>query len=491
MALDGIQPYSIKPISNFNRHPSTLTALTQRSSSLFAQSNLKHRSFFAGSSGRIVTAAMTNHFKYVFLGGGNSGGYAAKQFIELGGSGADLALITDESVVSYERPALSKAYLFPESPARLPGFHTCVGGGGERQDAAWYADKGISFLTDTKITAADVAAKKLTTSTGNEITYEKLIIGTGARPVSLADFKTPGADLKGIFYLRNVKDGDALVAAIAATKAAGGKAVCIGGGYIGMECAAALAMNGLDVTMVYPEPHLMQRLLTPELASFYEKFYAAKGITMIKGALAQGFRGDEATGTTVTHTLLKGGVEVESSLVIVGVGARPNVELFKGQLELLEGPPGGIKVDSQLRASVPDVWAVGDVAAFPLQDGDSHSRQEHVQNARQSAAHAVKDMMMDSSGAPGAAYDYLPFFYSRIFNLSWQFYGLARGEVVHFGDHAEGKFGAFWVDGGRILGAFLESGSPEEFAALKKVATEQPEAPSDLREQGLSFLSKL
>jgi monodehydroascorbate reductase (NADH) len=252
-----------------------------------------------------------------------------------------------------------------------------------------------------------------------------------------------------------------------------------------MECAAALAGNGLDVTMVFPEDRIMSRLFDPELASFYETFYASKGIKIIKGVVAESFRGD-ANGA-VTTTVLKGGVELESSLVVVGVGARPNVELFTGQLELLNGPPGGIKVDSKLRASVADVWAVGDVAAFPQKREDGkHTRQEHVQNCRESAAYAVSDML----GSPLAdEYDYLPFFYSRVFNLSWQFYGLSIGAPVHFGDHATGKFGAFWVDNGRVVGAFLESGSPEEFAAIKKVALEQLEAPADLATDGLAFLA--
>lgn len=428
---------------------------------------------------------MAKHYNYVFLGGGNAGGYAARQYVALGGEANQLAIITDEPYVAYERPALSKAYLFPEGFARLPGFHTTVGGGGERQAPEWYSEHGITYLTNTRITSADISAKKLTTAAGEDITYDKLIIGTGARPVNLADFKTPGADLKGVHYLRNVVDADALITAIAATKASNGKVVCIGGGYIGMETAAALALNGLDVTMVFPESRLMERLLTPELAGFYEKFYAEKGIKMVKGALAAGFRGENGV---VTHTLLKDGSELECSLVVVGVGARPNVELFTGQLEMLQGAPGGIKVDSSLRTSVPDVWAVGDVAAFPqAREGGKHTRQEHVANCRASAAHAVSDVL----GRDPGSYDYLPFFYSRVFSLSWQFYGLSTGEVVHFGDHASGKFGAFWVDGGRVVGAFLESGSPEEFNSIKKVALEQPEAPTDLAAEGLSFASKL
>jgi NADPH-dependent 2,4-dienoyl-CoA reductase/sulfur reductase-like enzyme len=91
------------------------------------------------------------------------------------------AIIGDEPYVSYERPALSKAYLFPEAPARLPGFHSCVGGGGERQLPEFYAQHGIDYLTNTKVTAVDVATKQLTTASGDSITYDKLVVATGAR----------------------------------------------------------------------------------------------------------------------------------------------------------------------------------------------------------------------------------------------------------------------------------------------------------------------
>ena len=106
--------------------------------------------------------------------------------------------------VSYERPALSKAYLFPEKPARLPGFHTCVGGGGERQEPEWYAEKGISFLTDTKVTAVDVAAKKLTTASGDTVGYEKLIVATGARVRRPANSLPPQHELVQALYHINL-----------------------------------------------------------------------------------------------------------------------------------------------------------------------------------------------------------------------------------------------------------------------------------------------
>lgn len=425
------------------------------------------------------------HYKYVIIGGGNSSGYAARQFVKLGGSAGELCIITEEDVVSYERPALSKAYLFPENAARLPGFHTCVGGGGERQGPDWYAEHGISFRLSTKVTGVDIKERSVTLNSGEKITYDKLIAATGARPVTLADFNSPGADLKGVHYLRNVKDADALIEGISLAKTKRGKALCIGGGYIGMECAAALSMNGLEVTMVFPEAWLFQRLLTSDMASFYEQAYTDKGIKMIKGALCKALEGNSEG--FVTRALLDNGESVDADVVVVGIGARPNVSLFEGQLELVSGPPGGIKVNSHLQTSDENVYAIGDIAAFPERpDGDNLMRQEHVVHCRMSAAHAMSSAMGERVGE----YEYLPFFYSRVFNLSWQFYGSATGDVTIFGEPSSGKFGAFWVNAGKIVGGFYEGGEPEDFAALKSIVSRKPDAPRDLS-VGLALASRL
>jgi monodehydroascorbate reductase (NADH) len=431
---------------------------------------------------------MASSYKYVVLGGGNSAGYAAAEFQKKGQAKGNLAIISDEPVVSYERPALSKAYLFPEKAARLPGFHTTVGGGGEKHEPSWYSDNGIDFKTSTKVTKADVKAKTITTESGEEISYEKLIVALGSVATKLTDFGTKGADLGNIFYLRDTRDADALIDGIAAAKKAGNKAVVVGGGYIGLECAAALQLNGLEVTIVFPEERFMERLFTPEIADFYQKFYADKGINIVSQDTVTAFEGEGQVKTSV----LKSGKKLESDLVVVGVGARPNTELFKGQIDFLEDKPGGIKVNSKLQTSNPDVYAVGDIAAFPLKKYGITTRQEHVANARASAIQAVNAILSPESTSD---YDYLPFFYSRVFNLSWQFYGDNNGadEAVFFGstDLKSPKFGTYFVKGGKVVGAFAEGASNEENAALKKVAIEQPSAPSDLAKQGFSFATSL
>ncbi|CAJ2672672.1 unnamed protein product [Trifolium pratense] len=280
---------------------------------------------------------MAEHsFKYIIVGGGVSAGYAAKEFVNQGVKPGELAIISKEAVAPYERPALSKAYLFPESPARLPGFHTCVGSGGERLLPEWYNEKGVQLHLSTEIVKADLAAKSLTSAKGETFTYQTLVIATGSTVIRLTDFGVEGADAKNIFYLREVDDADKLYEAIKAKK--NGKAVVVGGGYIGLELSAVLRLNNIDVTMVYPEPWCMPRLFTAEIAAFYEGYYANKGVNIIKGTVATGFTSN--SDGEVKEVKLKDGRVLEADIVVVGVGGRPQISLFKGQVE---EEKGGIK----------------------------------------------------------------------------------------------------------------------------------------------------
>ncbi|CAI5484363.1 unnamed protein product [Closterium sp. Yama58-4] len=431
-------------------------------------------------------------FKYVILGGGVAAGYGAAEFAKQGLKAGELAIVSREAVAPYERPALSKGYLFPQSPARLPGFHTCVGSGGERLTPEWYAEKGIELILNTEVVSADVAGKKLSTASGDTIAFTNLIIATGADTIKLTDFKTPGADAKGIYYLREIKEADELYAAIQANK--GGKAVVVGGGYIGLELAAILAINDIKATMVYPEPFCMPRLFTPTLAAFYEGYYEAKGVTIVKGTVATAFTANEDG--HVKSVTLKSGETLDADLVVVGVGARPNVGLFKDQLTF---DKGGIKVDARFLSSAPGVYAVGDVATFPMIKYGDERRVEHVDHARKSVQQAVKAIKAAEAGEQVPDYAYLPYFYSRSFDLSWQFYGDNVGEAVHYGlkdgkaaGEGPAKFGAYWVKDGKVVGAFLEGGSAEENKAIAKAAQDQPAVASleALAGEGLGFALK-
>ncbi|XWS11096.1 hypothetical protein CRYUN_Cryun38cG0054400 [Craigia yunnanensis] len=366
---------------------------------------------------------LVKYFKYIIVGGGVAAGYAAREFDRQGLKSGELAIISKEAVAPYERPTLSKGYLNPKGAARLPEFHVCVGSGGERLLPGWYKEKGIQLILGTEIVKVNLGSKTLVSAGGETFKYQTLIIATGSTVIRLTDFKVEGADAKNIFYLRELSDANELTESIKTKK--NGKAVIIGGGYIGLEVGAAMRINNFDVTMVYPEPWCMPRLFTTPIAAFYESYYENKGIKIIKGTVAVGFNAN-ANGE-VKGVKLKDGRVLEADIVVVGVGARPLTALFKGQVE---EDKAGIKTDGFFMTSMPDVYAVGDVATFPIKLYNEMRRVEHVDHARKSAEQAVKAIKASETGKEIEEYDYLPYFYSRSFDLSWQFYGDNVGDTV-------------------------------------------------------------
>ncbi|PKI55206.1 hypothetical protein CRG98_024497 [Punica granatum] len=365
------------------------------------------------------------------------------------------------------------------APARLPSFHTCVGANEERLTPKWYKEHGIEVVLGTRVKSADVRRKTLLTAMGETISYKFLIIATGARALKLEEFGVKGSDSENVCYLRDLADANRIVDVMHSS--AGGNAVVIGGGYIGMECAASLVISKINVTMVFPEDHCMARLFTPKIAAYYEEYYMAKGVKFIKGTVLSSF--DIDSNGKVTAVLLRDGTRLPADMVVVGIGIRPNTSLFEGQLTLEKG---GIKVNGKMQSSNSSVYAVGDVAAFPVKLFSETRRLEHVDSARKSARHAVSAIMEPEKTGD---FDYLPFFYSRVFTLSWQFYGDNVGEAIHFGDFGGSKFGAFWVSKGQLVGSFLEGGTKEEYEAIAKATRLKPviEDTAELETLGLEF----
>ncbi|CAM0944930.1 unnamed protein product [Alopecurus aequalis] len=436
---------------------------------------------------------MGRTFAYVILGGGVAAGYAALELVRHRASPGELCIISDEAVAPYERPALSKGYLLPRGAARLPAFHTCVGANDELLTEQWYKDHGIELVLATRVISADVRQKTLLIDSGETISYKTLIVATGARALKLEEFGVAGSDVANVCYLRSLEDADKMVRVMRSCH--GGNAVVIGGGYIGMECAAALVANEIKVAMVFPGKHCMGRFFTPEIAEFYENFYAAKGITLIKGTKVTSL---EASDGKVSAAILRDGRRIPADMVVVGIGARANTGLFDGQLAMERG---GIKVNGRMQTSDPAVYAVGDVAAFPVALlGGEVRRFEHVDCARRTARRAVGAILEPADGAAeeGKDFAYLPFFYSRVFELSWQFYGDNVGEAVHFGEFSppldaggtRPKFGACWVNGGLVAGVFIEGGSREEneaVASAVRCGARIGDVAAELESRGLAF----
>ncbi|KAL2505182.1 putative monodehydroascorbate reductase [Abeliophyllum distichum] len=404
---------------------------------------------------------MGRAFVYVIVGGGVAAGYAAHEFVKRGVSHGELCIVSEEPVAPYERPALSKGYLLPEVCDLtscscgvqllhcLPSFHCCVGANEEKLTPKWYKEHGIELILGTQVKSADLKRKTLLTATGETISYKFLIVATGARALKLEEFGVNGLDADNVCYLRDLADANKLVDVM--KSCGGGNAVVIGGGYIGMECAASLVINKLNVAMVFPEAHCMARLFTPKIASYYEEFYESKGVKFIKGTMLSSF--DFNSDGKVTAVNLKDGNKLPADMVVVGIGIRPNTSLFEGQLTM---DKGGIKVNGQMQSSNSSVYAVGDVAAFPVKIFGETRRLEHVDSARKSARHAVAAIVEpDKTGE----FNYLPFFYSRVFTLV------------------------------TLSGSFLEGGTKEQYEAIAQATRLKPaiQDSAELEKQGLGF----
>ena len=422
-----------------------------------------------------ASKGVNSNTDYVVLGGGVAAGYLVRELADAGLARGRVCVVSEEPVAPYERPALSKAVLAPKG-ARLPAFHTCVGTGAPAQGPEWYAAQGVELLLSTRASLVDANKKWVVLDDGGLVTYDKLFVATGCRPRALG---VPGeGSLRGVHAVKSVQDTDALLADLEEANPA--RVVVVGGGFLGVEVAAALANNfgGLRVTIVAAGDSLLDRVWpNPDVSKHYEGLFRAKGVELVFGETVLELEG----GDRVAGVVLASGRRLEAGLVVVAVGSTPNVEALEGAVELAGPPLGGIKVDGRFRTSAEGVYAVGDVAAFPggpqqgggaQEAGASLVRVEHVDHARRSAAHVVACMR---DPAKAREYRHVPYCYSRFFDRHWQLHGETTDAPVVVGDFAP-KLAAFFLDrdDGRIRGVFLEGGTPDEFALARAIAQAKP-----------------
>ena len=267
-------------------------------------------------------------------------GYAAKQLVELRLPKGESAILSADNAVPYERPPLSKGFLT----------------GNDSEDAIkinpddFYKEHGIELRLQCEVATVDLKGKRLILKSGDQFGFQKLIIATGARPRTL---NIPGSGLHNLFYLRSLTDSKIIRNAAEKAK----HAVVIGGGFIGMEVAAVIAQKGIEVTMVLNDDRVFKRLFSPEMSSFFESYYAARGVRLIKSMSVTELRGDQ----TVSSAVLKDGQIIQCDLVVAGIGVQPAIEMVSSSgLDI----DNGILVNEYLQTSHPDVFAAGDSANY-------------------------------------------------------------------------------------------------------------------------------
>ncbi|MFD8673093.1 NAD(P)/FAD-dependent oxidoreductase [Streptomyces seoulensis] len=371
---------------------------------------------------------------FVIVGGGLAGAKAAETLRAEGFTGR-VILICDELDHPYERPPLSKGHLLGKEERDSVFVH----------EPAWYARNDIELHLGQTVDAIDRAARTVRLGDdGTLIRYDKLLLVTGAEPRRL---DVPGTDLAGVHHLRRLAHAERLRGVLAALGRDNGHLVIAGGGWIGLEVAAAAREYGAEVTVIEPEPAPLYGALGPELGNLFAEVHRERGVRFHFGVRLTEIIGQDGM---VLAARTDDGEEHPAHDVLAAIGAAPRTALAEAAgLELADpSSGGGIAVDERLRTSDPDIHAAGDVANFPLVGG--RLRVEHWANALNGGPVAARAML-----GQDVTYDRVPYFFSDQYDLGLEYSGWAPpgsyDQVVLRGDAGKREFIAFWVREGRVL----------------------------------------
>jgi NADPH-dependent 2,4-dienoyl-CoA reductase/sulfur reductase-like enzyme len=378
--------------------------------------------------------AMQHTHDYLIIGAGMAG-EAAAQALRDADAEATIALIGAEPDPPYDRPPLSKA-LWKD---------------GKESDIWRPVDKArADIVLQRRAMRIDRAAHVVTDDAGDSWRYGKLLLAVGGTPRTLPF----GGD--AFIYYRTVGDYRRLRAAATPGK----HFAVIGGGFIGSEIAAALAMNGCKVTMLFPEDGICARAYPDALSDAVTAYYREKGVNVRAGITA--------TGGDAGRLELSDGGSLAVDGVVAGLGITPNVQLAEAAgLEV----DNGIVVDAHLQTSDPDIYAAGDVASFPAPALGRRIRVEHENAAITMGTRAGRCM-----AGQDAPYDELPFFYSDLFDLGYEAVGVldSRLETVEQWVTPFREGVVYYLDSGRVCGVLLWNTWGQVDAARALIAAPGP-----------------
>jgi len=396
----------------------------------------------------------------VILGAGHAGGTAAALLRQYGHAGP-ITLVGEEPIPPYQRPPLSKAWLKGEADADSLAL----------KPLEFYAENNIDFRPNTRAVKLAREAREVTLSTGDVLTYDFLIIATGARAIKLP---VEGAELEGLLELRTAADAELLKATIGPGK----RLAVVGGGYIGLEAAASGRSLGAEVVVIEREPRLLARVACTELSTFFLDYHQRHGVTFELGAGVAGFTGE---GGKVTGVKLADGRVIACDAALIGVGATPNDELAR---EAGLDTARGIVVDLEARTADRHVFAIGDVAHRPMPIYDRMFRMEHVPNALEQAKQAASAIV----GRPAPAGE-VPWQWSDQYDLKLQIAGYAFDvdRVLLRGDPASGKFAVFHLKGDQVQSVEAINSPPEFMMGKQLIANRKPVNLDKLADPSISM----
>ncbi len=392
-------------------------------------------------------------YSYAIVGGGLAGASAMQGIRELDKEGTIL-LIGGEQHLPYDRPPLSKKLWFGQKTVEEIFLHP----------RKFYYQNGVDLSLGTFVTSIDVGQRTVADDKGGTFHYGKLLLATGGVPKRLT---IPGGDIEGICYYRSLDDYLKMRKEAAEDKSA----VVIGGGFIGSEIAAALTVNKVKVTMIFPGPYVCDRVFPEPLGRAIGENFIKRGVKILAGDSPASVANKEGR-FIVSAT---SGGRIEADMVVVGIGIRPSVELAqKGGLRT----ENGITVNEYLQTSEPDIYAAGDNAFFPYKALGQQMRLEHWDCALSQGRLAGRNM----AGAK-EPFTYMPYFFSDLFEFGYEAVGEVNAGLETFADwQKENDTGViYYLKDGRVRGAMMCNVWDRVEAARELIRSGKPASPESLR----------
>ena len=388
-------------------------------------------------------------YNYVVIGGGLAGGRAVEGIRQVDEDGT-IVLITEESYRPYERPPLSKKYL--QSEAGLDRVFL--------RDESYYEERNIEIIQEKKVLHLIPAEKKVLAEDGLELSYEKLLLATGGQAIRL---DLPGNNLSNVFTLRTINDSQSIRDA-----AGNGKtALVMGGSFIGTEVTASLTQLGTKVVQIFPENRLLERVVPQEGSDYLFDLFTGKGVHILPGVVASQLNGENR----VQSAALDNGEKMDVDLVVMGIGIRLNTELAEEAGLSVRDSDKAVVVDKFLQTTDPDIYAAGDIAAWPDVTFEQRLRVEHWDVARRQGRRAGRNMAGENE-----PYTTLPYFFSDLFDLSFEVWGnlSAWDQTVTRGSVESGSFAFYYFYSGRLVGVFAADRPGDEREPMQALVKAQP-----------------
>lgn len=388
--------------------------------------------------------------------GANLAGGRAAETLREGGFDGRIVLIGAEPDRPYERPPLSKEFLAGKMPEEKLYL----------RPAGYYAEQQIELRLGIRATGLDPASRTVELSDGERVSYDDLLIATGATPRRLG---APGEHLPAVLFLRTWRDSAELRRWMTRSR----RVAVVGAGFIGAEVAATCRQAGLEVVLLEMLPVPLERALGARVGALYADIHREHGVDLRTGEVVAEFRGGERVEQVITAS----GAAIDCDFAVVGVGVAPETGWLAGSGLAIEN---GILVDEYCRTNRPHVYAAGDVANWWHPALGRRLRVEHFDNAQNQGVAAAKSIL-----GQGQPYAPVPYFWSDQYDLNLQYVGHADGrdEIVLRGSVPERSWSAFYLRDGRLQAALAVNRFKDVSAARQLIAQQIPITAEQLSDE--------